>query len=54
MVHVGQDKRLDYRVIDLRTAANQAIFRVQCEVENVSLSAPETNLSKDSYMYVCM
>jgi aspartyl-tRNA synthetase len=36
VVHVGQDKRLDYRVIDLRTAANQAIFRVQCQVENVS------------------
>ncbi|CAN6277535.1 unnamed protein product [Urochloa humidicola] len=35
LVHVGQDKRLDYRVIDLRTAANQAIFRVQCQVENV-------------------
>ncbi|CAD6248123.1 unnamed protein product [Miscanthus lutarioriparius] len=35
VVHVGQDKRLDYRVIDLRTAANQAIFRIQCEVENV-------------------
>ncbi|CAN6230282.1 unnamed protein product [Urochloa humidicola] len=35
LVHVGQDKRLDYRVIDLRTAANQAIFRIQCQVENV-------------------
>uniref|UniRef100_K4A2H0 aspartate--tRNA ligase n=1 Tax=Setaria italica TaxID=4555 RepID=K4A2H0_SETIT len=35
LVHVGQDKRLGYRVIDLRTAANQAIFRVQCQVENV-------------------
>ncbi|KAG8058085.1 hypothetical protein GUJ93_ZPchr0002g24580 [Zizania palustris] len=35
VVHVGQDKRLDYRVIDLRTPANQAIFRVQCEVENI-------------------
>ncbi|KAJ1277852.1 hypothetical protein BS78_04G034800 [Paspalum vaginatum] len=35
LVHVGQDKRLDYRVIDLRTAANQAIFRVQCQVENI-------------------
>ncbi|CAL5024072.1 unnamed protein product [Urochloa decumbens] len=33
--HVGQDKRLDNRVIDLRTAANQAIFRVECQVENV-------------------
>ncbi|KAL5207046.1 hypothetical protein ABZP36_031481 [Zizania latifolia] len=28
LVHVGQDKRLDYRVIDLRTPANQAIFRI--------------------------
>lgn len=35
LVHVGQDKRLDFRVIDLRTPANQAIFRVQCEIENV-------------------
>lgn len=32
---MGQDKRLDYRVIDLRTPANQAIFRVQCQVENI-------------------
>ncbi|KAG2648423.1 hypothetical protein PVAP13_1NG028300 [Panicum virgatum] len=38
LVHVGQDRRLDYRVIDLRTAANQAIFRVQCQVENMPLS----------------
>jgi aspartyl-tRNA synthetase len=36
LVHVGQDKRLDNRVIDLRTAANQAIFRIECQVENVS------------------
>ncbi|KAL6888647.1 hypothetical protein ACP4OV_009673 [Aristida adscensionis] len=35
LVHVGQDKRLDYRVIDLRTPANQAIFRVEYEVENI-------------------
>uniref|UniRef100_A0A0D9YM46 aspartate--tRNA ligase n=1 Tax=Oryza glumipatula TaxID=40148 RepID=A0A0D9YM46_9ORYZ len=35
LVHVGQDKRLDFRVIDLRTPANQAIFRVQCEIENI-------------------
>ncbi|GJM90172.1 hypothetical protein PR202_ga06429 [Eleusine coracana subsp. coracana] len=33
LAHVGQDKRLDYRVIDLRTPANQAIFQVQSEVE---------------------
>ncbi|XP_037431330.1 aspartate--tRNA ligase 2, cytoplasmic-like [Triticum dicoccoides] len=31
---VGQDTRLDYRVIDLRTAAGQAVFRVQHQVEN--------------------
>ncbi|TVU33480.1 hypothetical protein EJB05_25301, partial [Eragrostis curvula] len=31
--HVGQDKRLDYRVIDLRTLANQAIFKLESEVE---------------------
>ncbi len=34
-VRVGQDTRLNHRVIDLRTPANQAIFRVQsaaCEL----------------------
>lgn len=29
---VGQDVRLDNRFVDLRTPANQAIFRVQSEV----------------------
>eukprot|EP00127_Corallochytrium_limacisporum_P005326 Clim_evm2s203 gene=Clim_evmTU2s203 len=29
LVRVGQDTRLDNRVIDLRTPANQAIFRIQ-------------------------
>ena len=28
LVHVGQDTRLDYRFIDVRTLANQAIFRI--------------------------
>jgi len=32
MVRVGQDVRLDNRVIDLRTVANQAIFRLQSGV----------------------
>lgn len=32
MVRVGQDVRLDNRVIDLRTVANQAIFRIQSGV----------------------
>ncbi|KQJ86708.1 aspartate--tRNA ligase 2, cytoplasmic [Brachypodium distachyon] len=34
LVRVGQDTRLNHRVIDLRTPANQAIFRVQYELEN--------------------
>ncbi|KAG8100082.1 hypothetical protein GUJ93_ZPchr0013g33797 [Zizania palustris] len=37
LVRVGQDTRLNYRAIDLRTPANQAIFRIQCQVENDSL-----------------
>lgn len=32
LVRVGQDTRLDNRIIDLRTAANQAIFRIQSGV----------------------
>ena len=31
-VRVLQDTRLDYRVLDLRTAANQAIFRIEAGV----------------------
>jgi aspartyl/asparaginyl-tRNA synthetase len=31
-VRVGQDTRLNHRVIDLRTPANQAIFSVQSGV----------------------
>ncbi|KAG6524495.1 aspartate--tRNA ligase 2, cytoplasmic-like [Zingiber officinale] len=34
-VRVGQDTRLNYRVLDIRTPANQAIFRIQCHVEDV-------------------
>ncbi|KAG6497093.1 hypothetical protein ZIOFF_044980 [Zingiber officinale] len=36
LVRVGQDTRLNYRVLDIRTPANQAIFRIQCHVEDVS------------------
>ncbi|GLT54771.1 hypothetical protein SLA2020_279410 [Shorea laevis] len=32
---VNQDTRLNYRVLDLRTPANQGIFRIQCQVGNV-------------------
>lgn len=35
LVRVNQDTRLNYRVLDLRTPSNQAIFRIQCQVENI-------------------
>ncbi|KAG0479565.1 hypothetical protein HPP92_010423 [Vanilla planifolia] len=35
LVRVNQDTRLNNRVLDLRTPANQAIFRLQCSVEDV-------------------
>ncbi|KAG2594778.1 hypothetical protein PVAP13_5KG017900 [Panicum virgatum] len=44
LVRVGQDTRLNYRAIDLRTPTNQAIFRIQCQVEN---KFREFLLSKD-------
>lgn len=37
-VHVGPDTRLNYKVIELRTPSNQAIFQIQCQVENVSVT----------------
>ncbi|KAM7485485.1 hypothetical protein LguiA_001494 [Lonicera macranthoides] len=35
LVRVNQDTRLNFRILDLRTPANQGIFRVQCQVENI-------------------
>lgn len=35
LVSVGQDTRLNYRVLDIRTPANQGIFRIQSQVGNV-------------------
>ncbi|KAL0297411.1 UNVERIFIED_CONTAM: Aspartate--tRNA ligase 2, cytoplasmic [Sesamum radiatum] len=35
LVRVNQDTRLNFRVLDMRTPANQAIFRIQCQVENI-------------------
>ncbi|KAF7830211.1 aspartate--tRNA ligase 2, cytoplasmic [Senna tora] len=35
LVRVNQDTRLNYRVLDIRTPANQAIFRIQSQVGNV-------------------
>ncbi|XP_023524153.1 aspartate--tRNA ligase 2, cytoplasmic-like [Cucurbita pepo subsp. pepo] len=32
LVRVNQDTRLNYRVLDIRTPANQGIFRIQCQV----------------------
>ena len=40
-VRVGQDSRLNNRVIDLRTPANQAIFRIQCQVSSVRTSCTD-------------
>ena len=43
MVSVNRDTRLDSRFVDLRTAANQAIFRVQsgvCQVRAGLQSRP--------------
>lgn len=35
LVRVNQDTRLNFRVLDLRTPANQGIFRIQSHVGNV-------------------
>ncbi|KAL9361804.1 hypothetical protein Peur_044589 [Populus x canadensis] len=35
LVRVNQDTRLNYRVLDFRTSANQGIFRIQCQVCNI-------------------
>jgi aspartyl-tRNA synthetase len=35
LVRVNQDTRLNFRVLDLRTPANQGIFRIQSQVGNV-------------------
>uniref|UniRef100_A0A1B6LL15 Aspartate--tRNA ligase, cytoplasmic n=1 Tax=Graphocephala atropunctata TaxID=36148 RepID=A0A1B6LL15_9HEMI len=34
-IHVNQDKKLDYRVLDLRTPANQAIFRLESAISRL-------------------
>ncbi|KAL6544220.1 Aspartate--tRNA ligase 2, cytoplasmic [Orobanche gracilis] len=34
-VRVNQDTRLNYRILDMRTPANQGIFHIQCQVENI-------------------
>lgn len=35
LVRVNQDTRLNYRILDLRTPANQGIYRVECQVSNL-------------------
>lgn len=35
LVRVNQDTRLNYRILDMRTPANQGIFRIQSQVENI-------------------
>ncbi|KAJ0502452.1 putative aspartate--tRNA ligase [Helianthus annuus] len=34
LVRVNQDTRLNYRILDVRTPANQGIFRLECQVSN--------------------
>ena len=55
LVRVNQDTRLNNRVLDIRTSANQGIFRIQCQVCNVS-SFLFSNLffgdGKDIYFYI--
>ncbi len=49
VVAVGQDVRLDGRYVDLRTPANQAIFRVQsavCQVGRRSLICVQSSLAR--------
>ncbi|KAL2488020.1 Calreticulin [Forsythia ovata] len=38
LVRVNQDTRLNFRVLDIRTSANQGIFRIQCQVENGAIN----------------
>ncbi|CAK9317422.1 unnamed protein product [Citrullus colocynthis] len=35
LVRVNQDTRLNYRVLDTRTPANQGIFRIQSQISNI-------------------
>ncbi|KVI00319.1 hypothetical protein Ccrd_021432 [Cynara cardunculus var. scolymus] len=35
LVRVNQDTRLNYRILDLRTPANQGIYRLECQVSNL-------------------
>lgn len=35
LVRVNQDTRLNFRILDMRTPANQGIFRIQCQIENI-------------------
>jgi hypothetical protein len=39
LVRVNQDTRLNNRVLDLRTPANQGIFHIACQVETVNSSS---------------
>ncbi|KAJ6795102.1 aspartate--tRNA ligase 2, cytoplasmic-like [Iris pallida] len=43
LVRVGQDTRLNYRVLDLRTPANLAIFSVQYKVEYAGMIIQQWN-----------
>lgn len=50
LVAVNRDTRLNYRVLDMRTAANQGIFRIEGQVELVSFCFNFVRLRLNCYL----
>lgn len=50
LVAVNRDTRLNYRVLDIRTAANQGIFRIEGQVELVSFCFNYVGLRLNCYL----
>lgn len=50
-IRVNQDTRLDNRVLDLRTPANQAIFRVEAGVCKLFRDILTNKVSTSIYVY---
>lgn len=53
-IRVNQDTRLDNRVLDLRTPANQAIFRVEAGVCKLFRDILTNKVSTSIYVYTKM
>jgi len=52
LVRVNQDTRLNFRVLDVRTPANQGIFRVQSHVANVFIYFLYLRWSSEDFIYL--